>query len=81
MNGVSRVFFNCIYQLSSSIKNPKEVHDMLTKKVLITSLVILMLAVPFVAQADDDPLVTVSTSVDCKEVIFTIVIDGDTGTY
>jgi hypothetical protein len=75
------VFFNCIYQLSSSIKNPKEVHDMLTKKILITSLVILMLAVPFVAQADDDPLVRVSTSVDCKEVIFTIDIDGDTGTY
>jgi len=54
---------------------------MLPKKALITSLVILMLAVPLVAQADADPLVEVSTSVSCKEVVFTIDIDGDTGTF
>jgi len=54
---------------------------MLPKKVLIASLVILMLAVPLVAQADNDPQVTVSTDVDCKEVVFTIDISGGTGTY
>ncbi|MES0344816.1 MAG: hypothetical protein ABUK16_11985 [Anaerolineales bacterium] len=54
---------------------------MLTKKALIASLVILMLAVPLVAQAEDDPLVTISTSVSCNQVEFSIDINGDTRTY
>jgi hypothetical protein len=54
---------------------------MLPKKALITSLVILMLAVPLVAQADDDLRVIVSTSVSCNEVIFSVDISGGTGPY
>ena len=54
---------------------------MLPKKALITSLVILMLAVPLVAQADDGLLVTVSTSVNCRQVDFSIDISGGTEIY
>jgi hypothetical protein len=54
---------------------------MLPKKILITSLVILMLAVPLVAQADDELQVTVSTLVSCNQVDFSIDINGGTGTY
>ncbi|MFA9404773.1 MAG: hypothetical protein ACERKX_03060 [Anaerolineales bacterium] len=52
---------------------------MLPKKALIASLVILMLAVPLVAQADDDPVITVFVS--CNQVDFSIDINGGTGTY